>query len=157
MDLKEKFKHITGMRPQFSTFESEDARMASEVTSKVIEKKIYKPAFTLITAQQGIENLAKWQQSNEKYLRQFRSPEEKRKAQEEAKQRWVDKQQRMRQLQRTDSDSLGGGSSFTQRESARSVSVHKGAARQLSLFKSGSHDDTNSVGSSLRREGTPKR
>ncbi len=80
MDLKEKFKHITGMRPQFSTFENEDARMASEVTPKVIEKKIYKPAFTLITAQQGIENLAKWQQSNEKYLKQFRSPEERRRA-----------------------------------------------------------------------------
>ena len=38
MELKDKYKHITGMRPQFTTFESEDERMASEITSKVIEK-----------------------------------------------------------------------------------------------------------------------
>ena len=33
MDLKEKFKHITGMRPQFTAFNSEEERMASEITS----------------------------------------------------------------------------------------------------------------------------
>ena len=74
MDLKEKFKHITGMRPQFTAFHSEEERMRSEVTSKVIEKRIYSPAKRLITAEQGIKELAKWQQSNETYLRSIRDP-----------------------------------------------------------------------------------
>ena len=61
MGLKYKFKHITGMQPQSCSFETEDDRMASEITSKVIEKRIYTPAKRLINAEKTIKDLAKWQ------------------------------------------------------------------------------------------------
>ena len=58
MDLKHKFKHISGMRPQYAYFETEEERMTSEITSKVIEKRIYSPAKRLISAEKGIKELA---------------------------------------------------------------------------------------------------
>ena len=58
MDLKYKFKHISGMRPQYICFETEEDRMTSEITSKVIEKRIYSPAKRLISAEKDIKELA---------------------------------------------------------------------------------------------------
>ena len=43
--------------------------MASEITSKVIEKRIYAPAKRLIKAEEGITKLAKWQKSNMNYVK----------------------------------------------------------------------------------------
>ena len=100
MELKDKYKHITGMRPQFTTFESEDERMASEITSKVIEKRIYKPAKRLITAEKGIKQLLKWQQNNENYLKTFKDPEHKRRLVEESTKRWIEKNNRRKRKER---------------------------------------------------------
>ena len=64
--------------------------MKSEVTSKVIERRIYSPAKRLINAEQGIKELAKWQQSNENYLKGFKDPKERQKALHESKKRWYE-------------------------------------------------------------------
>ena len=74
------------------SFDTEEERMASEITSKIIEKRIYTPAKRLITAEKGIRQLAKWQQSNENYLKTIKDPVHRRQVLEESKQKWYDMQ-----------------------------------------------------------------
>ena len=128
MDLKEKYKHISGMRPQFATFDSEEERMKSEITSKVIERRIYKPAKRLISAEKGIKDLAKWQESNENYLKTFKDPNHRRKVLEESKQRWFEAQLKRKRKEREGKDSQedsDNGSAFSFKDSMMSRSLTK--------------------------------
>ena len=54
MDLKEKFKHITGMWPKTAKFKNEAERFESWHTTAVINKKIYGPSKKLILCEEGV-------------------------------------------------------------------------------------------------------
>ena len=76
--LKIKFKHINGMWPKTANFENEDQRMESHQTSRVINKKILKPAKRLVVCQKGIDVLQKHHNKYDAFLKNFRSIDKKK-------------------------------------------------------------------------------